>query len=155
MYQKAVVLGLLDKDEQKAKVLEEMLVSYPASEYAAAAKYELGKTYLGLNQLDKSLTYFSKVVKEHPDTYFIANSMLQVGNIQNKKKDYDAAFNTLNTVVNKYPKTEIAMEAVEILREICKNKGDNDCLDKLKGLSPNLSIAQLDSDNYEIAINYF
>lgn len=155
MYQKAVVQGLLDKDEQKVKVLEQMLLSYPTSEYAAAAKYELGKTYLGLNQLDKSLACFNKVIKEHPNTYFVANSMLQVGNIQNKKKDYDAAFNTLNLVVNKYPKTEIAFQAVDILREVCKNKGDADCLNKLKDLSPNISVAQMDSDNYEIARNAY
>ncbi|MEW6468979.1 MAG: tetratricopeptide repeat protein [Bacteroidota bacterium] len=156
LYQKAIVLGLLDKDEAKAKTLEQMLASYgTVSEYTAAARYELGKTYLQMNELDKAAASFGKVVKEHPSSLFVANSLLQIGNIQNKQKKYDEAFQTLNAVVNKYPKSEVAMMAVETLREICKNKGDNDCLNDLKNLVPNISAAKLDSDNYEIGRNFF
>lgn len=157
LFQKAMVQGLLGKHEAKSKTLIQLLSDFSGkTEYEAAAEYELARSYEMLGANDKAFQYYSKVVTEHPGSSFVGNSMLQLGNLQNKKGEYDAALNTLNDVLNKYPYTDIALEAVNIIREVCKKKGDTDCLDKLKNLNGyGITVAKLDSDNYEIAKNYY
>ena len=153
MYQKGLVLGLLGKHEAKSKTLEALLAKFPGKTvYEAAAKYELGKSYEMQNNMDKAYAYYMRVIKEHPGSNYVAGSMLQAGNIQNKKGQYDAALNMLNDLYNKFPKSNEALEAVNIMHEVCKKKGDTDCLEKLRDLKgSNITASKLDSDNFEIA----
>jgi tetratricopeptide (TPR) repeat protein len=157
LFQKAMVLGLLGKYDAKAKILERLLAEFAGkTSHEAAAEYELAKTSELNGDNDKAYTYYSKILTDHPNSIFVANTMLQIGNLQNKKGRYDEALSILNDVLNKYPKTDVAREAVNIMREVCKKKGDSDCLDKLKNLGMgNISMAGLDSDNYVIAKNYY
>src|ERR1051326_4984310 len=86
------------------------------------------------NNMDKAYAYYMRVIKEHPGSNYVAGSMLQAGNIQNKKGQYDAALNMLNDLYNKFPKSNEAFESVNITHELWKKKGDTDCLEKLRDL---------------------
>ncbi len=158
LYQKSLALGLTGKPEPKTKTLTELLANYSGkSKYEAASKYELANTYLQLNNEENALTYYRKVVAEHPECSYTSHSLLQIGLIQSKKKEYDAAIATLDKVLASYPKTNEAFEAISGEKDIYKAKGDMETFEtKLKNIPyAGISVASLDSSNYDVAFKYF
>lgn len=153
LFQKGMVLGLSGKTEAKITALEELLNKYTGkTSYAAPAMFELAKSYALTNNNEKAYQMFEKITKEQSNSKYVASSLLQMGNLLNKKKKYDEALTILYGVMDKYPKTETGLEAVHIITEICKNKGDMDCLEKVSKVSwANMSVRKLDSNAYQIA----
>lgn len=158
MYQKSLALGVAGKREAKAKTLENMLAAYAGkSNYEAASKFELANTYVQLNNDEKAMAYFKKVLKDHPECTFTSRSMLQIARIQSKKKEYDLALASFENVVGAYPKTPEAFEAIRAARDIFRAKGDPDGYETWLKKIPyaSVSIASLDSTNYDIASDFY
>ena len=158
MYQKAVALGVIGKREAKVKTLVELLTNYVGkSTYEAAAKYELATTYLQSGNDDNALAYYKKVVNEHPECSYTSRSLLQIGLVQSKKKEYDTAIATLDKVLAVYPKTTEAFEAISAMRDIYRAKSDMDGYEEKLATIPYaaVSLAALDSGNYDVAYDYY
>lgn len=158
LYQKALALGLTGKREAKANTLSELLKMFSGkSNYEAAAKYELANTYLQLGNDDNALAYYKKVVTEHPECSYTSRALLQIGLVQSKKKEYDNAIATLDKVLASYPKTTEAFEAISAMKDVYKAKKDMDAFEiKLKNIPyASVSLASLDSINYDIAFSYY
>src|SRR6185369_3973078 len=101
-------LGIEKKYDLKINDLKELLAGYPHSVYAGASNFELGKTYLQTNNNEQSLVYFSKVVKEYPNSSFVNKSLLQIGLIEYNQKEDELAFTTFDNLVRKDNKSEEA-----------------------------------------------
>jgi TolA-binding protein len=158
LYQKSLALGLTGKQEAKTKTLSELLATYPGkSKYEAAAKYELANTYLQLNNDENALVYYKKVVAEHPECSYTSHSLLKIGLIESKKKDYNGAIATLDKVLASYPKTNEAFEAISAMKDIYRAKSDMDTYEaKIKNIPyAAVSVASLDSSNYDVAFDYY
>lgn len=158
LYQKALAQGLTRKAEDKVKTLSELLSQYAGkSKYEAASKYELANTYLQLGNDENAIGYYKKVVAEHPECSFTSRSMLQVGVIQSKKKDYDAAISSFDKVLATYPKTNEANEAIYAMKDVYRAKGDiSPWEEKIKNIPyANISVASLDSSNFDVAFDYY
>jgi len=61
------------------------------SDSSALAQYNLGATYLLMNQQDSALVYFERALSSQPDTVVAMQSQYNKGYIQYQKKDYKAA----------------------------------------------------------------
>ncbi|TAL58616.1 MAG: tetratricopeptide repeat protein [Bacteroidetes bacterium] len=158
LYQKALAQGLTRKAEEKIKTLSELLSGYTGrSKYEAASKYELANMYLQLGNDDHAISYYKKVVAEHPECSYTSRSLLQIGVIQAKKKEYDEALVTINKVLAAYPKTNEAFEAINAMRDICRSKGDMGPFEEIIKTIPyaSVSVASLDSSNYDVAFDYY
>lgn len=158
LYQKALALGLTRKAEEKVKTLSDLLGMYSGrSKYEAAAKYELANTYLQLGNDDNAIANYRKVVSEHPECSYTSRSLLQIGVIQSKKKQYDEAIITLDKVLASYPKTNEAFEAISAMKDVYRSKGDiGPWEEKVKNIPyVNISTASLDSSNYDVAFDYY
>lgn len=157
MYQKALSQGLTRRTEEKTKTLSELLANYAGkSNYEAAAKYELANTYLQLGNNDNALIYYKKVVAEHGEGSFTPRSLLQIGLIQSAKKNYDEAVATLDQVITKYPKQNVAFEAVTAQRDIYREKSDMDTYkSKFKDTPYAPSASSLDSADFDVAIRFY
>ena len=101
--------------------------------------------------------YYKKVVTEHPECSYTSRSLLQIGLIQSKKKEYDGAIATLDKVLASYPKTNEAFEAISAEKDIYRAKSDMDTYEeKIKNISyAAVSVASLDSGNYDVAFDYY
>ena len=106
---------------------------------------------------ENALAYYNKVVKEHPECSYTGRSLLQIGLIQSKKKDYNGAIATLDKVLAAYPKTNEAFEAISAMKDIYRAKSDMDAYEeKLKTIPyAAISLASLDSTNYDVAFDYY
>jgi len=158
LYQKSLAQGVSGKLEGKIQTLSELLTKYNGkSTYEAASKYELANTYLQLSMDENALTYYKKVVNDHPECSFTSRSMLQMGLIQSKKKEYDQAIATLDKVLATYPKTNEAFEAISAMKDIYRAKSDMDTYEtKLQGIPyAAVSTASLDSSNFDVAFDYY
>jgi tetratricopeptide (TPR) repeat protein len=158
LYQKSLAQGLIGKHEAKSKTLTELLATYSGrSKYEAAGKFELATTYLQLGNDENALTYYQKVVTEHPECSYTGKSLLQIGLIQSKKKVYDEAIATLDKVLAAYPKSNEAFEAIRVMKDIYRAKGDMDSYEaKLKNIPyAAVTLAALDSSNYDVAFDYY
>jgi tetratricopeptide (TPR) repeat protein len=158
IYQKSLALGLTGKFEAKTKTLSELLARYSGkSKYEAAAEYELANTYLQLNNEVSALGYYKKIVAEHPECSYTSRSLLQIGLIQSKRKEYDGALAALDKVLTSYPKTNEAFEAISAMKDIYRAKSDMDAYEeKIKNIPyAAISVASLDSGNYDVAFDYY
>lgn len=157
MYQKSLGLGILQKTDAKISELLSLLNSYPRSNYAAASKFELGKTYLTINDNEKSLIYFKKVLEDHPNNSYVSKSLLQMGLIYYNTKQDDLALENFKKLIRQYPSSSEAKESLGQIRKIYVAKGDIQPFEKYIEEVPfaNVSKALLDSSTYEIAKNSF
>ncbi|MCC7303580.1 MAG: tetratricopeptide repeat protein [Bacteroidia bacterium] len=151
LYQRGLSLGFSGKGDMKVQELNKLLEQYPGSVYEAAGMYELAKAYTLKDEYEKAYKLFVDITQKHPVSSYVPPSMLQAGNILFKQRQYDKALVQLETVISKFPKTEVAIEAIATMNEICKQKSDMDCLEKL-GKIPwaNISVSRLDSNAWEL-----
>ncbi len=157
LFQKAMCYGYLSKSNEKINALQELLKDYPGkSTYEDDAKFELASEYLKVRETDRAYTYYKKLVDEHPASSYVSKSLLQLGVLQYNKKKYGEAVASFNKVINKYPKTSEALEAIESLKDLYVSIKQPEKLDSLKKAVPyaNISSASVDSSTYQNAEDY-
>lgn len=49
------------------KILEQLIEEFPDSELVDDALYDIGLCYFNMNQFEKAIEYFEKVINEYPD----------------------------------------------------------------------------------------
>jgi TolA-binding protein len=118
MYQKGVCQGLLSLREQKIATLKALLTEKPDSRYAADAKYQLGETYIVMNNDADALRYYAQVTEQHPNSPLVRQSMLQTALIRKRMGEVDQAIAGYKAVVTKYPTVEGSRDALSGLKNI-------------------------------------
>jgi tol-pal system protein YbgF len=103
-----------------ALAFKQFLARYPNSAYVSNASYWLGETYYVTRDFDQSLTTFTGLVTNHPQSPKVSDSYLKIGYIHYEKKDWKAARQALETVVNSYAGTTAARLAADRLARMKK-----------------------------------
>ena len=124
MYQKGVCQGLQKKYDDKIATLKKLLTAQPNSQYAADAKYQLGETYLNLEQDDKAAVYYGQVVSQYPNSPHVRQSMLQSALIDKRQGRVDKALDGFKAVVAKYPTADGAHDALAGIERIYVEQGN-------------------------------
>lgn len=117
-YQKSLALGVLDRTQEKIESLQLILSRFPRSPYRDDAMYELGSTYLQVNQNELAMRTFRQVTQEYQGSGFDKKSLMKIGLLQFNAGLDDQALVTLKKVVNDYPGTPESMEALTLIRNI-------------------------------------
>ncbi len=155
--QKAITQGASGKFNDKINTLKLMLKNYPKSPLANDAKYEIATSYLILNDEQKALDYFNRVVKEHPKSSYATKAMLKTGLIYYSQNKNEQAIRTLKNIIEKYPGSPQSKEALASLRNIYidLNKVD-EYYTYANGLSfTDVSMTEQDSITYIAAENIY
>mgnify|MGYP001823389556 CR=1 FL=1 len=103
-----------------AQAFKQFLVRHPNSSFSGNASYWLGETYYVTRDFDQSLTTFTGLVTNHPQSPKVADSRLKIGYIHYEKKDWKAARAELEAVVGNYPGTTAARLANDRLARMKK-----------------------------------
>jgi TolA-binding protein len=122
-YQKGVCQGLQRQFTEKINTLKTLLSTQPDSRYAADAKFQLGETYVNLEQDDAALTYYDQVIAQHGNSPHVRKSMLQAAEIQKRKGNITQAIDQLKAIVKKYPTLDGSREALSALENIYVEQG--------------------------------
>ncbi|HRO98029.1 MAG TPA: tetratricopeptide repeat protein [Flavobacteriales bacterium] len=123
MYQKGVCQGLLRQYNEKVATLKSLLTEKPDTRYAADAKYQLGETYIHLENDAEAMRYYEQVATQHANSPHVRQSMLQMALIHKRQGREDAAIAGFKAIVTKYPTMDGSRDALAGLEAIYVEQG--------------------------------
>lgn len=110
---------------ENAKVsYKEFTSAYPKSKLIPDAYYWIGKSAQYLGQNDEAIFNLTKVFESYPNSESAAASVIEIGNIHNSTKNYDAALGTYDRALNKLSKSPRYAELLFMKGTTLINKGD-------------------------------
>ncbi|MEL6922861.1 MAG: tetratricopeptide repeat protein, partial [Bacteroidota bacterium] len=119
LYQKAIIEGLRGKTVEKILALEKIADTYPNSEYADDALFELGSTYQEIGELNKAVQPLKQLVSQYKDKSDLTNSaLIKLGLITYNQGSYQTAINYYKQVFSNNPDPKEAQGALAALEEI-------------------------------------
>ena len=157
IFQKGLVQGVMGRFEGKITTMQSLIQRYPSSNYMDDAKYEIGNSWLILDNNVQALSYFDQVIQQHPNSSYVKSAMLKSGLIYYNTNRDEQALGVFKTVVNRYPGTSESQEALLAIRNIyvALDRVD-EFLRFSEGLGfANVSTAQQDSLTYMAAENRY
>lgn len=123
MYQKGVCQGLMRQYNEKVATLKSLLTEKPDTRYAADAKYQLGETFIHLENDAEAMRYYEQVATQHPNSPHVRQSMLQMALIHKRQGREDAAIAGFKAIVAKYPTMDGSRDALAGLEAIYVEQG--------------------------------
>lgn len=157
LFQKGMILGLQNKQNDKIVTLKSLLSNYPASTYADDATFEIGNGYFVMNNTQDALNSFSNLVKLYPNSRYVPKARLSLGLIYYNEQQDNRAIENYKAIINDYPGTEEAKEALLAIKNIYVDAGNAEgYLSYVKTLPfASVSSGAQDSITYQAANNRF
>lgn len=157
LYQKAMILGVLGRNEEKITALKTLEKSYPKSPYIDDAVFELADIYLKSENYEMAITSFQSLIANYPRSIYLRKSILNKSlALFNIKRD-DEALEEIKTLITNYPNSEEAREALPMVQNIFVNQGKGEEYLNFIRVLPNVivSASTQDSLSYESAFNLY
>jgi len=124
LFQAAYVSGLQKNYSEKINKLESLITSYPKSEYVDDAMYEIGRSYLMLENNTKAIATYQRLLSIQPTSEMARKGALEIGMIYFNEKKYDNAILAYKKVIASYPGTDEANTALESLETVYIDTND-------------------------------
>ncbi len=115
-YQKAILLGLLGKYNDKIALLESLTTAKPPSVYAGNARYEIALTYLELDNYKSALNSLKLITDKSGDMSLQPKAWMKTGFVYQQMNDVPKAIDAYRHVVVNYPAAEERFAAMEALK---------------------------------------
>lgn len=112
LFQIAVCKGLQRNQQGKIENLEQLLASFPQSDFQDDALYELGRAYERQSENQKAAAQYNKIIINHKQSNYYRKSLLQLGLINYNNSDFNKALAQYKEVADKFPETPEAQAAL-------------------------------------------
>ena len=152
-FQKAVSYGFIRQDNKKIEELKTFIRRYKKSAYKDDAYYVLANEYVDANLTDKALEKYDYLIDNISRSPLVSKAMLKKGAVYYNTDANEKALTSYKKVVNRFPNTAEAKQAVSSARQIYVDLGRVDeyatwvkTIDFI-----NVTDAELDNDMYESA----
>jgi tetratricopeptide (TPR) repeat protein len=153
LFQKALILGLLNKNEEKINALRILEKNYSGSTYIDDAVYEIADNYLKNESYDLAASAFQNLIAKYPRSVFLRQAILNKAlALFNLKRD-EEALDEVKKLITNYPSSEEAKEALPMVQTIFVNQGKGEEYINFIKVLPNvvISASVQDSLSYESA----
>ncbi len=154
-YQKAILLGLKNRNTEKISTLENLIAKYPTSRYREQAYFEIGETHLEEGKYDAALTAYNNLLSKFPASVLVPKAYLKVALVTYNKNKKEDAFAAYKKVVQQFPKTPEAKEALVAMKEIAVEVGRTDEYVALASGFGSITQSEQDSLTYLAAENAY
>lgn len=156
LFQQGLCYGAQGNVNQKVNLLNEMMQTYPSTNYYDQALFEIGNTYLVHGDKRSALASFSKLIKERPRSSYTRQAMMKVGMVYYNNNQYSEAVTNLKTLVENYPNTDESREAMSIIRNIMmeQNKLD-EYFSYANSVGGTIRVTEQDSLAFATAENFY
>ncbi len=157
MYQSALANGVEKNYQEKANLLQTLIVSYPKSKYTDNAIFELGETYFLLNQPEKALEQYQKIIENYPNSVYYKKALLKKGLYYFNAKQDEQALAVFKQVIDQYPQSPEAHQALEKIKLIYIDQGNLSEFEQYAATLPfsDSSAVVQETDYYQVAENFF
>lgn len=118
LFQKAIVLGVISRHDEKIQTLNTIIRKYPDSQSLSEVTFELANTYLIQKDNENALINFKKIVTGFPESRFSVKAQLKSGLIYYNSDQNELALSTFKKVVSDYPNTAESNEALASIKNI-------------------------------------
>ncbi len=117
-YMGALSFGLLSQEMKKIEMLQGIIDFKPDSPLYPKAMYELGRTYIQVNDPDKAIECFNLLIVNPSDSIYYSKSLLELGMINSNLGKYDIALDYFSKIVETIPLSEDAQSALAGIESI-------------------------------------
>jgi tetratricopeptide (TPR) repeat protein len=146
-FQKGIVLGLQAKDDEKIEAMNQLVAKFPGSVYAEQANFELGETYLAVNNLTAARKAYETIIQRNANSSLLPKAYVKIGVIDYNSGKKEQAIEDYKGVVKKFPDSQEAKESLDALKDIYVELGRVDeFFDFAKG-NGNIVIATSEQDS--------
>lgn len=118
IYQSALINQIKGNHYDQIILLEELITSYPNSDYKFQAILKIAKSYFSLGQYDKSKFYYNNLLEQSQEIKYRDIANLQLGLINVNAGDYDKAELFYLKIINTSDNVEYVELATSSLKEI-------------------------------------
>lgn len=115
-FQKAIILGLLNKDQDKLALLKQIAGMKPPGTYATNARYEIAITYLDMESYRSALAPLKYLTDSATDQSFTPKALMKTGFAYQQLNDNTNAIAAYRRVVVDHPGAEERFAALEALK---------------------------------------
>ncbi len=148
MFQKGFSLGLVNKDEQKIAEMKSLMDKYPGSPYADDALYEIGQSYLKLQQYDAAIPSYKELISDYPNSSYVKSALVKLGLIYYNTDNNQESMKMYKQVVADYPGTDEAKDALTGLKNIYVDMNNvNAYFDYVNGLGSFAKVSTNEQDS--------
>ncbi len=157
LYQKSMILGVLNKPTEKIAVLELIKSNFPKSQYIDDALFEIANVNLQTEKYDEAINGFQNIIENYPRCIYIRKAMLNKGlAYYNTNKD-EKALDEFKQLITNYSTSDEAKEALVVIKNIFVNKGESDAYIEFIKVLPNVVVSPSyqDSISFESAFNLY
>ena len=122
-YQRALALGMSGRVNDKIDALNS-IIEADRGDYADDAAYELGRTYITMEQYRNGAGVLEKFVERYPSSPQYTPALLDLGLAYLNMGETDNSLKYYKMVIEKDPNTAAAKDALRGMREIYVDRGD-------------------------------
>lgn len=158
LYQQGIIYGLMRRPNDKISTLKKIQSDHKQSIYLDDAIYQIAETYLqDLANPELAMSMYNLLVSQHEESIYTAPAYVKMGLIFFDKGDNQKALSYCKTVVEKYPRTRSAQEAMAVIESVYVKMGKVDeYLDYLATMeNGDIRVTYQDSLMYESALQKF
>lgn len=155
LLQRGIILGLQNKLEEKINSLKRIAKEFPKSELNDDAIFEIAETRNQQGQFENAIKAYEFLIENFKTSPLISKTHLNLANAYHNINNNTEALNEFKIVVEKYPGSDYAKEALNGIEDIYIRNGEGEeYINYIKSLNNgSFSTSQEDSITYEAAIN--
>ncbi|RAK70052.1 tetratricopeptide repeat protein [Hymenobacter edaphi] len=116
-YQKSLTLGLMGRRDEAAQTLQTLLRVSPNSRYAEDAVYQQANLDYESGNFQPAIEGFSKLIDNRPNSTLIPSALVKRGTSYQNLQQYDKAAADFKQVLQQFPRTKAATNAIASLQE--------------------------------------
>jgi TolA-binding protein len=151
LFQTAMIAGI-KSSSAKIKLLNSLIHQYPQSSLAADANLEIANTYMADEDFRNAIPYLNNILTATDEVGLNPKVYLKLGLCYYNLNDDNSALNNYQLLLQKYPESPEADEALDNIKSIYVEQGNpNEYIDLMKKIGKNVSMTEADSLTYTAA----
>jgi len=151
LYQKAIIAGITSSSE-KINLLNILSRQYPSSDLIDDANMEIANTYMANEKFRDAIPYLNNIIDAKGSSSLKPEAYLKLGLANYNMNKNDEALSTYQKLINTYPQSPEAEEALDNMKNIYVELGrPNEYVEVLKKAGKNISVSEADSLTYSAA----
>jgi TolA-binding protein len=150
-YQKAMIAGVKNSAE-KIRLLNSISKQYPSSNLVPDVNMEIAMTYIADEKFKEAIPFLTNILNSK-NNGLKPRAYLKLGLAYYNSDNNKEALNNYEVLIQKYPQSEEADEAMGIIRDIYIEEGrPNDYVELMKKNGKAISVSEADSLTWSAAI---